>query len=74
MGEPIALCCQTLRSAYELSFLQPIDEPTGWILYGTDHATVSAGSPELRYWPISFCPFCGAALPPPPPSILRRRQ
>ena len=72
MDEPLALCCEELRSAYETTFLQPIDQPTGWILYGSDHATVSAGSPELRYWPIRFCPFCGAALPAPPASILRR--
>ena len=72
-GRP-AFCCPELRSAYEVTFLQPIDEPTGWLLYGTDHATVSAGSPELRYWPIRFCPFCGAELPPPPASALRRSQ
>ena len=74
MDEPLALCCPELRSAYETTFLQPIDQPTGWLLYGTDHATVASGAPELRYWPVSFCPFCGAALPAPPASILRRRS
>ena len=35
---------------------------------------VASGAPELRYWPVRFCPFCGAALPPPPASIRRRRS
>jgi len=73
-AEGVRFCCAELRSAYETTFLQPIDEPTGWLLYGTDHATVSAGSPELRYWPIRFCPFCGAALPPPASLSVRRRR
>ena len=73
MTEPLAFCCAELRSAYETTFLQPIDEPTGWILYGTDHQTVAVGAPELRYWPIRFCPFCGVALAPPQASILRRQ-
>ena len=72
MSASLNLCCEELRSAYETTFLQPIDEPTGWIFYGTDHQTVSVGQPELRYWPVRFCPFCGAPLPEPPSSMLRR--
>jgi hypothetical protein len=73
VSESVAFCCDDLRTAYETTFLQPIDQPTGWILYGTDHQTVSVGAPELRYWPVRFCPFCGASIAPPSPSIFRRR-
>ena len=59
-------CCDEFRDAFESTFAQPIDEPTGWVLYGTDHATVAVGQPELRYWPIRFCPFCGRRLTLPP--------
>jgi hypothetical protein len=67
-------CCDEFRDAVECTFAQPIDEPTGWVLYGTDHASVAAGSPELRYWPIRHCPFCGAELALPPPELLSRAR
>jgi hypothetical protein len=69
-GRPV--CCDEFRDAVESTFAEPIDEPTGWVLYGTDHTTVAAGQPELRYWPIRFCPFCGQRLTLPPPDLLRR--
>jgi hypothetical protein len=65
-------CCEELTSAYEATFLQAIDEPTGWVLYGTDHTSVSAGEPELRYWVARHCPFCGVALPEPGAHVRRR--
>lgn len=68
----MTLCCDELRSAYEVTFLQPIDEPTGWVLYGTDHSTVAAGAPELRYWVVRWCPFCGSKLDA--PTAFRRRS
>ena len=68
----MTFCCEELRSAFEQSFLQPIDEPTGWVLYGTDHDSVASGQPELRYWVVRFCPFCGASLEPAPPDMMRR--
>jgi hypothetical protein len=58
----VRYCCDEFREAVESTFAQPIDEPTGWVLYGTDHTSVAAGQPELRYWPIRHCPFCGAKL------------
>ena len=66
-----ACCCDEFRSAYEVTFANLSDGPTGWLLYGTDHETVSAGQPELRYWPIRYCPFCGAKLPRIAPSVRR---
>jgi hypothetical protein len=63
VAEQLAACCEELRSAVQAAFAIPIEGPTGWILYGTDHDSVLAGEPELRYWPVRFCPFCGAALP-----------
>jgi hypothetical protein len=65
-------CCDEFRDAVAATFAEPIDEPTGWVLYGTDHTTVAAGQPELRYWAIRFCPFCGQPLALPPPDLLRR--
>jgi hypothetical protein len=65
MAEQMAACCDELRSAVQAAFAIPITGQAGWILYGTDHDSVLAGEPELRYWPIRYCPFCGAALPPP---------
>lgn len=61
-------CCDEFREAVAAAFANPIEGPAGWILYGTDHDSVIAGEPELRYWPIRFCPFCGSELPRPPPS------
>jgi hypothetical protein len=57
-------CCADFRAAYEVTFANPIDGAIVWILYGTDHDTVSVGQPELRYWPIRYCPLCGALLEP----------
>lgn len=64
MAEQMAPCCEELRSAVQALFAIPTPGPSGWILYGTDHDSVLAGEPELRYWPVRFCPFCGARLPP----------
>lgn len=64
MAEPMAACCDELRSAVQAAFAIPVAGLAGWILYGTDHDSVLAGEPELRYWPVRFCPFCGAPLPP----------
>jgi len=71
-GVPFDCCCDEFRSAYEVTFANPMDGPTGWLLYGTDHETVSVGQPALRYWPIRYCPFCGARLPPIAQSVARR--
>lgn len=68
---PFACCCAEFRSAYEVTFANPMDGPTGWLLYGTDYETVSAGQPALRYWPIRYCPFCGAKLSPITRSVQR---
>ena len=57
------VCCEEFSSAYEITFLKPVRGQTEWLAYGTDFETVSAGSPEIRFWPVRFCPFCGAALP-----------
>jgi hypothetical protein len=59
-------CCEEFRSAVEVTFAAPVNGPTGWLLYGTDRDSVSAGTPELRYWAARYCPFCGAALRPYP--------
>ena len=69
-----SFCCDEFREAVESTFAQPIDERTGWVLYGTDHASVQAGQPELRYWPIRHCPFCGVELTLPAPDLLRRAK
>lgn len=61
--DEVTLCCDEFRSAYEVTFANPIAGTVGWLLYGTDHDTVSTGQPELRYWPIRYCPFCGTQLP-----------
>jgi hypothetical protein len=65
VAEIKVVCCDELRSALAAAFLNPLDGSPGWILYGTDHESVIAGEPELRYWPVRFCPFCGAPLPGP---------
>jgi hypothetical protein len=69
----VLYCCNEFQEAVESTFAQPIDEPTGWVLYGTDHTSVAAGQPELRYWPIRRCPFCGSRLEPPAVDAFRRR-
>jgi len=68
-----AFCCEEFRSAVETTFATPVNGPTGWLLYGTDYETVSAGLPELRYWAVRFCPFCGARLRPYPGDLPRGR-
>jgi hypothetical protein len=60
--DAFAPCCDDFRSALEVTLVNPIESASGWLLYGTDYETTSAGHPELRYWPISYCPFCGARL------------
>jgi len=57
-------CCEEFQSASDVTFANAIDGATSWLLYGTDYDSVSSGQPELRYWPIRFCPFCGKALEP----------
>ena len=71
--EAPAYCCEEFRSAVEMTFAAPVNGPTGWLLYGTDLETVSAGHPELRYWAVRFCPFCGAALSRYPGALARGR-
>ena len=58
----IEYCCSDFRSACDVTFANPIDSDSGWLLYGTDYETVSVGSPEIRFWPARFCPFCGSRL------------
>jgi hypothetical protein len=57
----------------DVTFTMPINDPTGWLLYGTDAETVGAGLPELRYWAVQYCPFCGARLRPYPGALPRGR-
>lgn len=57
-------CCEEFRSAFDVTFANPVDGAFDWLLYGTDYESVAAGLPELRYWPIRFCPFCGQRLNP----------
>ncbi len=66
-------CCEEFGSAVEVTFATPVNGPTGWLLYGTDAGTVGAGLPELRYWAVRFCPFCGASLGPFPGDLPRGR-
>lgn len=71
MGDAYQACCDDFASAVDATFANAIDSPTGWLLYGTDYDSVASGQPELRYWPIAFCPFCGASLAPPAAGMLR---
>ncbi len=73
MGSAIAFCCDEFRSAADATFAMPVHGPTGWLLYGTDAESVAAGLPELRYWAVRFCPFCGARLAPYPGDLPRSR-
>lgn len=57
------LCCDEWRTASNVTFANAIDGTRGWLLYGTDRDTVSTGQPELRFWPVRYCPFCGVLLP-----------
>lgn len=72
--EGSASCCAEFRAAVEVTFANPIDGPTGWLLYGTDAETVTAGGPALRYWAIRYCPFCGATLQPQSGRLRRTRR
>ncbi len=63
---PVTACCPAFEAARDATFAQAVDRGNGWLLIGTDHLSVSAGAPIVQYWPIDFCPFCGARLPPPP--------
>ena len=65
-------CCEEFQSAYDVTFASPADRTGAWLLYGTDWQTVSTGEPELRYWPIRHCPFCGALLLPASESMIKR--
>src|SRR6476646_670869 len=69
----IHFCCDEFASAVEVTFAVPVHGPTGWLLYGTDAETASAGLPELRYWAARFCPFCGAPLRTCPGKLPRGR-
>ena len=60
---PPTFCCDELRSAYEITFLNAVPGQEDWLAYGTDFETVSGGVPEIRFWPVRYCPFCGARLP-----------
>jgi hypothetical protein len=71
--DTVAWCCAEFRSAVEVAFAMPVNGPTGWLLYGTDAETVGAGLPELRYWAVQYCPFCGARLQPYPGDLPRGR-
>ena len=57
-------CCAEFASARRITFAYPDSDDGTWLLYGTDFLSVSGGDPALRYWPIHFCPFCGARLTP----------
>ena len=61
-GTRIEYCCEDFRSACDITFANPIDSDSGWLLYGTDYETVSVGNPEIRFWPARHCPFCGSRL------------
>jgi hypothetical protein len=61
--DPNSYCCDDLRGAHEITFLVPLPDQAAWLAYGTDFETTSAGAPELRFWPVRFCPFCGTPLP-----------
>lgn len=58
----IEYCCEDFRGACDVTFANPIDSESGWLLYGTDYETVGVGQPEIRFWPARFCPFCGSRL------------
>jgi hypothetical protein len=62
----VTVCCPAFEAARDATFAQAVERGNGWLLFGTDHLSVSAGAPIVQYWPIDFCPFCGVRLPPPP--------
>jgi len=72
-NDATAWCCDEFASAVDVTFAMPVNGPTGWLLYGTDAETVSAGLPELRYWVAQYCPFCGTRLQPYPGVLPRSR-
>jgi hypothetical protein len=56
-------CCDDLASALAITFIVPDRRHRTWLAYGADFDSVSSGAPEIRFWPIQFCPFCGQTLP-----------
>lgn len=57
------LCCDELREAFHTTFINPMRGQPEWLAYGTDFESVSSGAPEIRFWPVRYCPFCGHRLP-----------
>lgn len=58
----IDVCCTEFGRAVEITFANYRDDETGWFLFGTDHDSAIAGSPEVGFWAIRHCPFCGERL------------
>jgi hypothetical protein len=57
-----SVCCAEFKSAIDVSFANYRDDETGWFLFGTDHDSAIGGTPEITFWVIRYCPFCGGLL------------